>query len=83
MSAKTALELELFLLKLYSKITSIISRKPCTDWNNSSCDYLCHLTLVSGKYFFFFFVFFLCSNEHFSIFFVQYLGVTVGIEPTA
>jgi hypothetical protein len=24
---------------------------------------------------------FLCSKEHFSIFFVQYLGVTVGIEP--
>ncbi len=24
---------------------------------------------------------FLCSKEHFSIFFVQYLGVTAGIEP--
>jgi hypothetical protein len=31
--------------------------------------------------FFFFFCFFLCSKEHFSIFFVQYLGVTAGIEP--
>jgi hypothetical protein len=29
---------------------------------------------------FFSFVF-LCSKEHFSIFFVQYLGVTAGIEP--
>jgi hypothetical protein len=30
---------------------------------------------------FFFLCFFLCSKEHFSIFFVQYLGVTAGIEP--
>ncbi len=30
---------------------------------------------------FFFPLFFLCSKEHFSIFFVQYLGVTAGIEP--
>jgi hypothetical protein len=32
-----------------------------------------------GKVFFSFV--FLCSKEHFSIFFVQYLGVTAGIEP--
>jgi hypothetical protein len=30
---------------------------------------------------FFFPLFFLCSKEHFSIFIVQYLGVTAGIEP--
>jgi hypothetical protein len=24
---------------------------------------------------------FLCSKEHFSIFFLQYLGMTAGIEP--
>ncbi len=28
----------------------------------------------------YFFLFFVCSKEHFSIFFVQYLGVTAGIE---
>jgi hypothetical protein len=33
-----------------------------------------------GEIFFFSFVF-LCSKEHFSIFLVQYLGVTAGIEP--
>jgi hypothetical protein len=30
----------------------------------------------------FFSLIFLCSKEHFSFFFVQYLGVTAGIEPT-
>ncbi len=30
---------------------------------------------------FFFLCFFLCSKEHFSIFFIQYLGVTAGIKP--
>jgi phosphate starvation-inducible membrane PsiE len=38
------------------------------------------MALTHGENFFFFVVFF-CSNEHFSIFFVQYLGVTAGIEP--
>jgi hypothetical protein len=28
-----------------------------------------------------FFLFFIGSKEHFSFFFVQYLGVTAGIEP--
>jgi hypothetical protein len=34
-----------------------------------------------GLFEYFIIIFFLCSKEHFSIFFVQYLGVTAGIEP--
>jgi hypothetical protein len=38
-------------------------------------------TCSMGMHHFFSFAFFLCTKEHFYIFFVQYLGVTVGIEP--
>jgi hypothetical protein len=36
---------------------------------------------IDDIYIYFFSFVFLCSYEHFSIFFVQYLGVTAGIEP--
>jgi hypothetical protein len=52
---------------------------PKEDTNISSAEMVYGLPLILPEQLVFFPLFFLCSKEHFYIFFVQYLGVTVGI----
>ncbi len=74
------------VLNMTTVAVSILTRKRMAGATNGNFKWFSGFLAPSlnwiGRFrIFFSLCFFLCSKEHFSIFLVQYLGMTAGIEP--